>query len=637
YKPLDFGNGLTTGSVNDQGRLVSINTVHPQHGYVTLTCVPAFPEDRRYDVAYVRSYRAALAARDLPDFGYTFRGMPQHPATSALETDALPRVRLTLDDGVEADLITFAPDVDGAPASGVLQVCSVMNHRDASYTLAYEWGGPLLLTRASYAQLTEGGPLPRPLDDWTVTHQEQLLTIENGSLGWAVAVAGVPEGSIILDEDAQPPTVRLQGRLRLEPGTQATLVTAYGCAPNAEEARARATMLAAQDSEQLFHTTRERYEAIAAVVGTTDLPGAAFLTSRALHYILACCAVPIGDATCLITDHQLLPLAWTRDAYYQVQALLALRRRAVAAGFSGARVVDELDQLVRRHLVWLFTVAERPAGYWGRAYLTTGRCKDLAFQLDQQCYPLLQIVDYVRASGDLAIVEQFQSHIAAVLETILERRAAEAWLFPTSETPADDVVEYPYHLSSQILTWRTFHALAELRAHVQFTTLDLAGMAEQVRQDVYRHMIATHAGRALFAYLTNLRGDYRLYHDANDLPTVLAPQWGFCAAGDPVWQATMAFAFSPDNEGGFYAGRYAGLGSVHTPHPWPLGDIQEMLVAQLLGDEQRRERVWHKLAGLACWDGLFPEAYDEHTGEVASRHWFAWPGAALAMVVLATG
>jgi hypothetical protein len=30
YKPLDFGNGRVTGSVNNQGRLVSLNGVHPQ-------------------------------------------------------------------------------------------------------------------------------------------------------------------------------------------------------------------------------------------------------------------------------------------------------------------------------------------------------------------------------------------------------------------------------------------------------------------------------------------------------------------------------------------------------------------------------------------------------------------------------
>jgi hypothetical protein len=74
---------------------------------------------------------------------------------------------------------------------------------------------------------------------------------------------------------------------------------------------------------------------------------------------------------------------------------------------------------------------------------------------------------------------------------------------------------------------------------------------------------------------------------------------------------------------------------VHTPHPWPLGAVQELLLAQVLADGRREALVWETLRAHACWDGQFCEAYDETTGAVASRHWFAWPGAALAMAALA--
>ena len=53
-------------------------------------------------------------------------------------------------------------------------------------------------------------------------------------------------------------------------------------------------------------------------------------------------------------------------------------------------------------------------------------------------------------------------------------------------------------------------------------------------------------------------------------------------------------------------------------------------MAQILADEPRRVAAWESLIARACWDGQFCEAYDETTGLVASRHWFAWPGAALA-------
>lgn len=635
YKPLDFGNGLTTGSVNKYGRFVSLNTYHPQQGYVTVTCVPPFPDDRWYDPAYVRDYRAQIASPALAGFGFAFPDSAYHRNHCTLEADALPRVRLVLDAGVEVDLLTFAPAVAGVPAAGALQICTVTNQREQPYLLTYAWGGTLALTRASYAQLTEGGPLARPDDRYLVTHTDNLLTLENIGLGWAVAMLGVPAGQSTPGERTEPVDIQIEATLHVGPRAQTRLIIAYGFGADAEQAQAQARALAAEEVDTLLAQTLARWEALDRLV-TTDPPAAAWLVKRALNYILACCAVPVGATTCLITDHQLLPLAWTRDAYYQVQALLALRHQAHRADASPATAAirAQIDDLLRRHLAWLFEVAERPDGYWGRAYLTTGACKDLAFQLDQQCYPLLEVVDYVNATGDTALAQALQPHINAVLEMILQRRAAEVWLFPTSETPADDQVDMPYHLSSQILTWRTFDALAKLNALTAFTALDLAAMARHVRDTVYQHMVVPHAGGRLFCYLTDLHGGYQLYHDANDLPTVLAPLWGFCPADDPIWRATMAFAFSPENQGGFYPGRFGGLGSVHTPHPWPLGDVQELLLARLLGDQTRHAAIWRKVLDLAGWDGLLPEAYDETTGQVASRHWFAWPGAALTMVAL---
>jgi hypothetical protein len=64
----------------------------------------------------------------------------------------------------------------------------------------------------------------------------------------------------------------------------------------------------------------------------------------------------------------------------------------------------------------------------------------------------------------------------------------------------------------------------------------------------------------------------------------------------------------------------------------PLGDIQELIIARATGDSVREERARDHLRGAAQWDGALPEAYDPATGEVVSRHWFAWPNAALVCV-----
>ncbi len=154
-------------------------------------------------------------------------------------------------------------------------------------------------------------------------------------------------------------------------------------------------------------------------------------------------AIPVGDGACFLTDHMLLPLSWNRDAYYAARALLSAGQ----------------PDLVRRHLLWTFETAERPGGLWARCYLANGRPKDAAFQLDQQLYPLLELAEYLLETGDQPTAARLIPQVEGVLRALDARRATDALLFPTDETPADDPILLPYHLSSHILMWR---ALAKL-------------------------------------------------------------------------------------------------------------------------------------------------------------------------------
>lgn len=134
----------------------------------------------------------------------------------------------------------------------------------------------------------------------------------------------------------------------------------------------------------------------------------------------------------------------------------------------------------------------------------------------------------------------------------------------------------------------------------------------------------------LYAYAVDGRGGHYLYHDANDVPLALAVAWGFCSADDAVWRNTMEFAFSVDNPG-VYSGR---LGSVHTPGPWALGDLQDVITARALNDQDRERAAWTRLRRGAAIDGALPEAYDAESGAVISRTWFAWPNAVAACIAL---
>jgi hypothetical protein len=322
-------------------------------------------------------------------------------------------------------------------------------------------------------------------------------------------------------------------------------------------------------------------------------------------YALDCTASRISDrAVAVITDHEILPLVWTRDAYYICRALLAVFPHEARA-----------RQVVEGFITWLFEVAERPDGAWPRSSLESGQAKDVAFQLDQQLYPPLLVVDHARLTHDRTQRERYEGACRDTLESLLAKRAAFG-LVPTAESPADDPLRQPYHFSSHVLLWHVLRSFEH-------------PAAAEVRAAALEHF----SSEGRFAYAVggpNGQGA-RHYHDANDLPTVFAPGWGFCASDDPRWRGTIAFAWSERNEG-YFPGPYGGLGSLHTPRPWTLGDLQEIVVARVTGDRDRERRARERLTRVETWDGLLAEAYDASNGTVAARHWFGWPAALRALL-----
>jgi len=583
YKPLDFGADGITGSVDRNGRIIALNCYHSQHGYVTLTSAPPFPESERYNPATVRAYRRSLV--NLEGFGLHFdtEVASRHPN---LWDDVIPSDELSYKDG-DADIWTFACD------GGVIQMWNTSGME--GHTLC--WSGQLSLQRCAYTQLTEGGPIPIPSVQTHVHFKDGLLSVHNPALGWAAAIAGLPADDEWQQEADGPLSVQLKYPEAKD------VVLAYGVGPTVQVASENAQRLLA-DEKSLYAKTRAQWKNL-----NLDQYVDSAVLQRGLSYSLMM-AVPVDEGVCFLTDHIILPLSWNRDSYYTARALLGVN--------------PETNDLVRRHLIWLFEQAERRDGAWGRCYLANGKIKDGAFQLDQQLFPLLELAEYVLETNDQATLKRLQPHIQPLIDMLMARKAPDVMLFPTDETPADDPIALPYHLSSHILFWHVLNKLSQLGIAGNW-----ASMAEQIRQDIDRAFIAEHNGKRLYAYATHGAGKHHFYHDANDLPLALAPAWGFVPADDPVWRATVDFAFSEDNVGGYYNGR---LGSVHTKAAWALGDIQDLIIARAIGDSEREQRAWNHLRNAAQWDGALPEAYDPETGEVVSRHWFAWPNAALVCV-----
>jgi hypothetical protein len=60
-KPIDTGIGGMTASFNSNGLIHSINSFHPEQGYITVSSSEQFPNDKWYDSSYVPQYRRDLA------------------------------------------------------------------------------------------------------------------------------------------------------------------------------------------------------------------------------------------------------------------------------------------------------------------------------------------------------------------------------------------------------------------------------------------------------------------------------------------------------------------------------------------------------------------------------------------------
>jgi hypothetical protein len=564
-KPIDVGTGTLCASFDRRSAAwLSLGMPHLGHGFVELSDLPPFDERHRGDPAATRRHRLAMTD-------------PLH-AFLAVELDGSP-----------PDLACDLADAD-APA----------------------WSAPGIGVIASAA--ADGGILQR-------------LSLGPGVREVRVRLRGRldrPALAEITELDPPPPT-----------GASTHLATGHGTVTLSAPALPATVTLAVTGAHVRW--TRASAELVGNVDGgrhgfTLDIragsdtahPGPPApaaepdrLTARALAYIRGCTALRVGDGErAILTDHRLLPLSWTRDAYWQALALLAADRPG-----DRERVAD--------HLRWLWRRCERPDGRWVRSHHADGRRKDLAFQADQQLYPFVELADYWRVAGELPDGVDWPAALDVAWAAALEAVDPATGLIASAETAADDPATAPFIGASQVLLWYAAERLSEMAAATGVGPADLAWTARRARDAFMAHHAA---GGGPWAYAVDGLGIREAYHDANDLPIALAPLWGFCAADDPGWSATMAFAFGPANPA-WCSGRRAGLGSVHTPGAWTLGDIQRWLQARTMGDPVVAGEAMARLEEVAFADGMLPEAYGTDDG-VRIRHWFAWPGAALAALRL---
>jgi hypothetical protein len=177
---------------------------------------------------------------------------------------------------------------------------------ELGYTLALN----VSVNRASYGQLTEGGPIPIPRlrnefklfegnHSWAVTNRNLDATIQ-GALycdGLPVCLESMTRQNTTLE---QPVSTEFHGTIQIFPGQLRTLISTYRLQPGTEFSNILSPLLKLEPSRGEGWQIKNK---------TMSL-----IIRGNLSYILGNCTIPISkNATCLITDHVALPLGWNRD------------------------------------------------------------------------------------------------------------------------------------------------------------------------------------------------------------------------------------------------------------------------------------------------------------------------------------
>lgn len=572
-KPLDVGNGrLVASFAASRPALLSVLAYHPEYGVAELSALPDFDEARRGDREYVRRHRLLMASDEFTCLD---------PQTADGRT---PVVHTT-------DLVDPERPIWHGRIGDTSFQAEARAERDS---IALEWRftngeSPAMrvrfrgrLDRPALAEITELDPPPP-------TGAETTLRAEGSRL----VVRSTLPATLFIDAEAGEWVVD-GAEATIDPGPTKVL---------------RVEVRTVDELPRSPTGAEHR-------VPTPAAP----LVARALALVRGCTALRVGaDEVVLLTDHRILPLSWTRDAYYQALLLLATGEDADA-------------DMVADHLRWLWRRCERPNGRWLRSHHANGRPKDMAFQADQQLYPIIELADYWRQRGELPAGVDWDSEVARAWSAALAQVDAATGLIATTENAADDPAPAPFTASSQILLWYTAQRLAEMAddGELRLGAAALRATAAAVKAGFERYIVAGER----WLYATDAAGTRVDYHDANDMPVAMAPLLGFCAADDPGWRGTMDFAFSAANPG-YFDGERGGLGSTHTPAPWTLGDVQAWVVARVTGSDKGMTAATDRLASVAFEDGMLPEAYSATLEpDVRIRHWFAWPGAAIGALLL---
>jgi hypothetical protein len=197
---------------------------------------------------------------------------------------------------------------NGVFAQQILAKNETASPVDFEYTLDLR----LSVHRASYGQLTEGGPVPLPDCKNNLSIQDDsTFVVSNPNLGVHLVGCLYTDGKLASQSElnGETSTGVLSGamtpphKVALNPGSTRSFVAYFKLSPRLDVKGIEFP----PPLPDLVIPSPDKYWKNARLCKT-------FVIRRNIDYILANCTIPIGDGVVgMITDHVALPLGWNRD------------------------------------------------------------------------------------------------------------------------------------------------------------------------------------------------------------------------------------------------------------------------------------------------------------------------------------
>jgi uncharacterized protein len=286
-----------------------LSSFHPEHGIIVASPYEQFDGNRFYEPKYVRAYRARMLKMiqlGQPGFGLRF---DENPTKISIEFCDLNQalIKYTLQENIS---VTVKLEVDETGC--VTQSTTISSTSSEMSHIQYTLDLGISVNRASYGQLTEGGPIPIP-------PLENILRILDHGRQYAIVnrhLGAHLEGNLLIDGVAvdlvnisnetftgTPVSVSFSDAIRLPASESKSFIATFRLIPDVTIRESLEMTYPNQVSKPPSSHNWAKLE-----------NDAVFIIRRNLEYILGNCTIPVSATeVALITDHVALPLGWNRD------------------------------------------------------------------------------------------------------------------------------------------------------------------------------------------------------------------------------------------------------------------------------------------------------------------------------------